>query len=61
MTFHREIRITYLISGILCMLPTVDLDDQLFITTDKVDDIGPNRFLPNKLEPSKPPSPQGKP
>ena len=50
-SLRRERGVARAVFWIICMLPAIDLNDELPLTTNEIDDIGANRFLPNEFEP----------
>jgi hypothetical protein len=49
-SLRRERGIAGAVFWIICMLPAIDLNDELLLATNKIDDIGADGFLPNEFE-----------
>ena len=47
---YRKHAITHPITRILCMLASIHFDDKLLLSTNKIHDIGPNRFLADEFK-----------
>jgi hypothetical protein len=58
---RRKRAIAHAIMRILCMLASVHFDNKLLVSTNKIHDVGPNRFLANEFEAPQATIPQGKP
>jgi hypothetical protein len=52
-SLSRERGIACAVLWIICVLTAVNFDDELPVTTNKIDDVGANRLLSNEFEPSK--------
>jgi hypothetical protein len=50
-SLRRERDIACPVLRIICVLSAVNFDDELPLTTNEIDDMRANRFLPNEFEP----------
>ena len=60
-SLSRERGVACAILWTICVLTAVNFDDEFPLTTNKIDHVGVNRFLPNKFEAIQASAAQGEP